>query len=492
MALTTDEEEKLRAIISAFEGGQQIDDLPLADSTVQDKEIEVFDKKTGASGRMSVRDAVNLSNAPWCGRCWNLDHSTPQAATWVGSLEMLRNLPDVLELGCYLVKNDHTRRKLDATNHYRFANGETAKLDGSMGHYQWGWGKVFYVAFYTVGRLFHEVVSLSPIPGQHNYCIPVGSLSAHGFASIDRSSGALVSYVNDDIRYRGGDNESSYDETYRTLCGTCVSQMTTEALRAAARKNGTGWLCGTMRHSAVVKILFEIIFGTRDMQAAYNPAKDSDGLYQGGLGNGVTDWTWDAWTTHNGNRPFLPTRVGIELGDSCGVSNYELKGAEGDTVYTAPVPVFFGLKNPHGYLWRQQDDEFVRANEDTTMTHLVAPSIYGSWTIGVETGMKAYSTSPAKGEGYIKTLSYDHLEIFATQLGGSASTWHCDYFWNTSVAVSGFRLVLRGCTADVGARSGSSDVHVSRAVSAAHVSWGSPLCEAEEEWPVEPVYAEGA
>ena len=320
----------------------------------------------------------------------------------------------------------------------------------------------------------------------------MGSLSAHGFASIDRSSGALVSYVNDDIRYRGGDNESSYDETYRTLCGTCVSRMTAEAFRAAARKNGTGWLCGTMRHSAVVKILFEIIFGTRDMQAAYNPAKDSDGLYQGGLGNGVTDWTWSAWTTHNGNRPFLPTRVGIELGDSCGVSNYELKGAEGDTVYTAPVPVFFGLKNPHGYLWRQQDDEFVRANEDTTMTHLVAPSIYGSWTIGVETGMKAYSTSPAQGEGYIKTLSYDHLEIFATQLGGSASTWHCDYFWNTSGAVSVFRLVLRGCAAYDGAHSGSSDVHVNLAVSDAHMNWGSSLCEAEEEWPVEPVYAEGA
>ena len=147
MAFTTEEETKLRAIISAFEGGQQIDDLPLADSTVQDKEIEVFDKKTGASGRMSVRDAVNMSNSPYCGRCWNLDYSTPAAATWVGSLDMLRNLPDILGLGCYLVKNDHSRRKLDPTNHYRFANGETAKLDGSMGHYQWGWGKKFYIAF---------------------------------------------------------------------------------------------------------------------------------------------------------------------------------------------------------------------------------------------------------------------------------------------------------------------------------------------------------
>ena len=492
MAFTTEEETKLRAIISAFEGGQQIDDLPLSDSTVLDKEIEVFDKKTGASGRMSVRDAVNMTNSPYCGRCWNLDYSTPAAATWVGSLDMLRNLPDILGLGCYLVKNDHSRRKLDPTNHYRFSNGETAKLDGSMGHYQWGWGKKFYIAFYTIGRLFHEVVSLSPIPGQYNYCIPVGSMSAHGFASIDRTSGALVSYINNDAQYRGGDNNTSYDNTYRSLCGKCVTNMSDEAMRAAARKNGTGWLCGTMRHNAVVKVLFEIIFGTRNMQAAYNSTKDSDGLYQGGLGAGVTNWSWSAWGDHNGYRPFLPTDVGVELGDSCGISNYELKGSDDTTVYTAPVPVFFGLKNPHGYLWRHQDDEFVRVNADTTMTHLVAPSIYGTWTIGVETGMKAYSTSPAKGEGYIKALSYDNLEIFPTQLGGSESTYHCDYFWNTSGAVSGFRLVLRGCAAGDGARSGPAGVNVHNAVSNADVYLGSPLCEAEEEWSVEPVYADVA
>ena len=492
MAFTTEEETKLRAIISAFEGGQQIDDLPLSDSTVQDKEIEVFDKKTGASGRMSIRDAVNMSNSPYCGRCWNLDYSTPAAATWVGSLDMLRNLPDILGLGCYLVKNDHSRRKLDPTNHYRFSNGETAKLDGSMGHYQWGWGKKFYIAFYTIGRLFHEVVSLSPIPGQYNYCIPVGSMSAHGFASIDRTSGALVSYINNDAQYRGGDNNTSYDNTYRSLCGKCVTNMTDEAMRAAARKNGTGWLCGTMRHNAVVKILFEIIFGTRNMQAAYNSTKDSDGLYQGGLGAGVTNWSWSAWGDHNGYRPFLPTDVGVELGDSCGISNYELKGSDDTTVYTAPVPVFFGLKNPHGYLWRHQDDEFVRVNADTTTTHLVAPSIYGNWTIGVETGMKAYSTSPANGSGYIKALSYDNLEIFPTQLGGSESTYHCDCFWNASGAVSGFRLVLRGCSAFDGAPSGPAAVIVNNAVSYAYVYLGSPLCEAEEEWSVEPVYADVA
>ena len=242
-----------------------------------------------------------------------------------------------------------------------------------------------------------------------------------------------------------------------------------------------------MRHFTVVKVLFEIIFGTRDMQAAFNATRDADGLYQGGLGSGVTNMP--DWNGFNGYRPLLPTTVGIELGDGCGASTYNILKEDGSTAYAAPVPVFFGLKNPFGHLWRQMDDEFVRCNEDTSTTHLVAPSIYGNWTIGNEAGMVAYSTSPTRCEGYIKQLSYDNLENFPTQTGASSSTYHCDYFWNTSGGTSGFRLCLRGCAASDGVLSGSAALSVNAAVSSAPVSWGSPLCEAEEEWTVVPEYA---
>ena len=137
MAFTEAEETKLRAIITAFDDGQQVDDLPRGTSDVSDKSIEVFNSKTGQSEQMPLKEAVNMANAPYFERVWNTAVSTPLAAAWGGSLSMGQNLPDILKLGGYLVKNDHSRRKLDPTNHYRFENGETAKLDGSMGHYQW-------------------------------------------------------------------------------------------------------------------------------------------------------------------------------------------------------------------------------------------------------------------------------------------------------------------------------------------------------------------
>ena len=163
------------------------------------------------------------------------------------------------------------------------------------------------------------------------------------------------------------------------------------------------------------------------------------------------------------------------MGDECGVSTYNVLTEDGSTYYAAPVPVFFGLKNSFGHLWRQMDDEFVRCNADTSTTHLVAPSIYGTWTIGNEAGMVAYSTSPIKGESYIKQVSYDNLENFPTLTGASASTYHCDYFWNTSGSTSGCRVCLRGCDASYGALSGSAALNVNNAVTSANVNWGSPL-----------------
>ena len=492
MALTTEEEAKLRTIITAYDNGQAINELPEADASVQDKVIEVYDVKTGQSEQMRVKDAVDMSNSPYFARIWDEGNGSPKAVTWTGNVEYGRHIEDILGLGNYLIKNDHSRRKLDKTTSYRFANGEVAKLDGSMGHVQWAWGKVFYLSMWRQGKLFGLGYSDRPIPGRMNYRIPVGSVSMSGHAAMDRQTNTLVSFFNEDPRYRGGDNQSSYDGTYKTLLGRAVTSITAEAARTAARKNGVGWMSSSMRHSTVIKCLFEITFGTRDAQAPYNPELDKDGLRQGGLGMGVTNWEWGAWSTHNGNRPFLPMDVGADKGDFLGVINYEVKNAEGGTVYTAPIPSFFGLKNLHGYLWRLPDDEFVRVNADTSTTHLVAPSVYGSWTIGVEEGMVALSTSPTKCDSYIMQVSYDHLENFPTRVGASSSTGHCDKFWNTSGATSGFRLLLRGCSADHGVNSGPSDVYVSVAVSSSSVHIGALLCEVTEDWPLDPVFAEVA
>lgn len=445
-----------------------------------------FLSNDGTYKKISAKDV----QAPYFARVWNLDNATPNAERWEGDIEFGRNLQHELGLGCYLVQNDHSRRKLDPKDHYKFATGEPAKLDGSMGHYQWGWGKPFYLAFWTEGNMSYEAISLSPIKGKYNYYIPVGSMSAAGFATMERSTDRLVSYINDDPTYRGGNNTVAWDGTYRTLCGKAVSNIRTELARAAARKNGSGWLCGTMRHSCVVATLFDIIFGTHNVQADYNPNKDSDGLYQGGFGAGVTNFNGTAWDNYNNNMPFIPMSAGIELGDSCGISNYEVVGSDGSAVYTARIPVFFGLKNMYGYLWRLQDDHFGKANGNTAFTLVAAPSIYGDWTIGNETGMNSYSTSATRTNGSsIKSVSYNNLELFPTEIDATSTTYYCDFLQNNSGMNTGYKLILRGGGANNGYGCGMFAVVLNFDITDNASYIGTSLCEANEDWLLDPIYA---
>lgn len=174
-------------------------------------------------GMDALKADLSLGSHTWCGRVWNTANATPKAAMVVGDLDVLRELPLTLGLGAYLVKNDHSRRKLDATDHYKYATGEAAKLDGSQGHYQLGWGREFYFVTKDVGGLHYEMIGLKPIPGEYNYKIPIGSISASGFATIERSTGRLVSFINTGSDYRGGNNDASLDGTKRTLCGKPAS-----------------------------------------------------------------------------------------------------------------------------------------------------------------------------------------------------------------------------------------------------------------------------
>ena len=57
------------------------------------------------------------------------------------------------------------------------------------------------------------------------------------------------------------------------------------------------------------------------------------------------------WEAYNGYHPVVPYSAGVELADALGVASYAVKKSDGTVVYNAPIPCFFGLKNPYGHLW---------------------------------------------------------------------------------------------------------------------------------------------
>lgn len=79
--------------------------------------------------------------------------------------------------------------------------------------------------------------------------------------------------------------------------------------------------------------------------------KDTNGLYQGGFGIGVTDIP--DWAGYNGYYPVVPTKVGLEAGDGVCLVPYNLPASDGSTYKTFNIPVFFGLVHAnYGNLWR--------------------------------------------------------------------------------------------------------------------------------------------
>ena len=451
---------------------------------------------------IEARDRIDAlaaaSGVTYFGRVWNLANSTPVADHYVGNLAFGQTLSDWLELGCYIVKADHTRKKLNSANHYKYEDGGVANLDGTDGHYQWGWGKKWYLLIKQTADELAIIIAKGKIPGEYNYTIPIATDSAAGLATMERSTGKLVSYLNMDPNYRGGSNDSSRDGAFNTLLGRPASNMTTNAFLNAAHLNGDGWLGSAGRFVAAEAFLFYVIFGTLKIDTAWNPNRDANGLRQGGLGTGpVNAGGW--WGEKFGYQPVIPMSAGIELGDQCGVFTYDVLDENGDVLQTMNCYSFFGHKNAlGGIMWRMMTDELLRCNSDGSQTHLIAEKILqvsGSWTYSIsdsDNGFYAGATGPVAetaGWGYITRIQAKRLELFPLAVGGDASTRFADGYYNPA-ATSGFRLVLRSGDLNYGGFCGPSVVLGHTGVGHAYVDCGSSLCEVSEEWSVEPEYVE--
>lgn len=476
MAFTEQEESKVKAIIEAFDNGKRIADLPLASGGLEDYTVEVQDAG-GESARVNLFHAISVVNKKIAIRRWDETKSTPIGEAY-GNIDFLRELPSVLGLGCYLVTDDRKRRKLDPTNHYKFADGSPARLDGSDGQYMWCWNAHYY-ASWKEGNYFYEAVSLNPIEGVECYRIPAGGTSALGNGVVDRTTNTLCSLISDDPKYRGGNNAANFDDSYRTLLGKPATAIPMTSFSTYARKRGEGWESQWYVSRAVQEYLFRVIMGTRNSQAPFNPEKDANGLYCCGLGAGVTTVGSSAWTDYNGLQPLVPTSVGVELGDGLGEATYDIPASDGGVFQSVTVPVFFGLKNLYGNLWTGVRGLTIDAGEEISSAY-VAPSLYGNYANDSVAGM-IKAAELYRTEAYIKKLSMNKLCCMPTEPGATTGTYYCDCHYTNHKTSLGLRSRLAGGSAAYGVSAGAFVTFSPYEVSVAGSSVSGALCFFEED-----------
>jgi hypothetical protein len=399
------------------------------------------------------------------------------ALTRIGSEYLHRTLPIHEKMMRCVVNDDGTVNYWLHPTDSRFKmNGELAKLDGTDGQIMVRIPRHYYKDdIYTdsvTGYVNEDsCVSMFNLPG---YKLFREQFYSFAEAVLDRTLNKLACVMNTTARYRGGNNTSGWDNTYRSLLGMPATNINLTTFRTYAANRGTGWTAHNNNIYEAICRLYKIEYASTDIQLAFTSTLTAEGYHQGGLGSGVTNMP--DWNSYNGYNPIVPCGVTLSLGNSTGVVNYAVKNSAGTTVYTAPVPSYRGIENFFGHVWKHTDGLLVEiqsaAAGDLSKVYKCEDHTKFSSTI---TADYEYIGNEARSEGWTKNVLTPTM--VASEVGANSSTGWADYHYtNIPSSGSAVRCVLFGGAADYGAGAGFASANSYYAPSYAFAIVGSRLC----------------
>lgn len=399
---------------------------------------------------------------------WDTASSSPDGVR-VGNMQLHRELPIQSKMRrCLLDRDGGVKEYLDNELSWGGSYLDYAVMTEMPEH----WYKLYFN-----GTKFRMMLSEIPLPGyKHVDKFYISTYEARMYRTDNLlCSAAGASKLSDpnSINFRGGDNTAEWDGTYRSLLGCPVTNLTRDQFRQAARKRGSGWEMYTYNAHKTLFWLFAVEYATLDSQKPFNAQKDANGFAQGGLGPGPTQMT--DWTNFNNANPLIPCGYTNEFGNGSGEKAYVVKNASGGTHATLMVNRYRGIENPFGHIWKYTDGANIQVTTGDNGLSIL-------WTTADPSNFSdsSYVGYDKKGNicrvnGYAKnTLLGEDGDIIATEIGGSSSTYWCDYYY-TNTSTNSLRLVAVGGGSD-GADAGFIRVNTSETPSGAYKHFGSRLC----------------
>lgn len=394
---------------------------------------------------------------------WDMASSSPDGKR-VGNMQLHRELPVQSGMRGVVLDNNGGVYYYHEPTAWKmtFASKDYASMVEIPDH----WYRI-----YITGTKFKMMLSSIPLPGyKHISKFYIGSSEAQ----MLRSLGLLMSDKTNSTDTRGGDNTAEWDGTYRSLLGRPVTNLTRDQFRQAARKRGSGWEMYTYNAHKILFWLFAVEYATLDSQKPFNAQKDANGFAQGGLGPGPTQMT--DWTNFNKINPLIPCGYTNEFGNGSGEKAYVVKNASGGTHATLMANRYRGIENPFGHIWKYTDGANIQVTTGDAGLSIL-------WTTDDPSNFSdtSYTGYNKKGNicrtnGYAKKMLLgEDGDIVATEIGGSSSTYWCDYYY-TNTSANRMQVVLVGGDADHGSTAGLAFVDTNNAPSVAYRYIGSRLC----------------
>lgn len=474
MALTSAQESVLEQIIEAFQNGKRLSDLPDVKGTnPYNLLVEVLDED-GESKKAALASLLPYAEEQVSyGIEFDTSVSSPSCLR-IGNGDLHKVLPVQSRMkGCLLDDSGHVVEYLNPKDW----TGNTR--DGSRGQVMVEI-PLHYRKFETDGTKRRVRLSELPLPGYHQ--VPKMYVSAYE-ASVQRSTSMLASVVNDSIDYRGGDNNASYDGTYRSLLGRPATNIILTDFRAYARKRKpetAEWNCMTYEMQKTLYWLFCVEYATLNTQADYNAELTSEGLRQGGLGEGVTTWDGD-WNTFNGCNPFIPCGHTDSLGNGTGTVKYTVQREDKSEWKTFDVPRYRGIENPYGHIlqWTDGINIHISPNTDNGGDGISKVFVCSDPSKFNDSNYTGYSHvgNEVRTNGWSKEVIFgEYGEIITAAVGGGSTSYHCDYHNTNIPSTETLRCVHFGSGANGGANAGFACAQSNCVPSSKRSVFGSRLC----------------
>lgn len=436
-------------------------------STIHKIKLEYGDISTEWSP--AWEDIPDLEERYAYGVEWDTASSSPDGVR-VGNMQLHRELPVQSKMRrCLLDRDGGVKEYLDNELSWGGSYLDYAVMTEIPKH----WYKLYFN-----GTKFRMMLSEIPLPGyKHVDKFYISTYEARMYRTDNLlCSAAGASELSDpnSTNFRGGDNTAEWDDTYRSLLGRPVTNLTRDQFRQAARKRGSGWEMYTYNAHKILFWLFAVEYATLDSQKPFNAQKDANGFAQGGLGPGPTQMT--DWANFNNANPLIPCGYTNEFGNGSGEKAYVVKNASGGTHATLMANRYRGIENPFGHIWKYTDGANIQVTTGDSGLSIL-------WTTDDPSNFSdtSYTGYNKKGNicrtnGYAKKMLLgEDGDIVATEIGGSSSTYWCDYYY-TYTSANRMQVVLVGGGAGYGSLAGLADVNTASAPSGAGRNVGSRLC----------------
>lgn len=419
-------------------------------STIHKIKLEYGDISTEWSP--AWEDIPDLEERYAYGVEWDTASSSPDGVR-VGNMQLHRELPIQSKMRrCLLDRDGGVKEYLDNELSWGGSYLDYAVMTEIPEH----WYKLYFN-----GTKFRMMLSEIPLPGyKHVDKFYISTYEARMYRTDNLlCSAAGASKLSDpnSINFRGGDNTAEWDDTYRSLLGCPVTNLTRDQFRQAARKRGSGWEMYTYGAHKTLFWLFAVEYATLNSQKPFNAQKDANGFSQGGLGEGASQMT--DWINFNNANPLIPCGYTNEFGNGSGEKAYVVKNASDGTHATLMANRYRGIENPFGHVWKYTDGANIQVTTGDAGLSIL-------WTTDDPSNFSdtSYTGYDKKGNicrtsGYAKKMLLgENGDIIPTEVDGSSSTYWCDYY-RTTITIDGIFVVLAGSSANGALGNGLASIY---------------------------------